>query len=627
MSTMAGLYLGGMALVFVGERLLSGAEDGLGWVVSWVGVALVGAAFAFAVRRYRGALEPGQRLGYRAAGVLLLVGFAGLVVYLGTTDGVVETFGLEGESERRWRGVWGALWPIFWLVGTIPFLLVDRALWRSPEVLPERRVRAAVAGGLAAALGFALAFPVNFLATRHNERWDLTYFKTSAAGTATVNIVAALDKPINVRIFAPSASDLADELRGYFSALEGLSLTVEVLDQAASPRLAKALQVRDNGVITFTLGDIVFREEGETTDPDAPRPVTKRFEVGKDLDRAKRKLERLDEEVQKILLELGQADRVVYFTQGHGELGWEGRPSPDRGLSGLKRFFQAMHFRVETLSLANGLDSGVPEDADLVAIVGPREPFEPAEVDSIRMFVESGGAALVAHEPEGARADDTLGQAREDALAGWINALGIRPGRGMLAAEGGFVPVWHEKRDRTNLVTNLFSIHPSTKVLAERSARVMLFHPGAGFWDNVDGAETKVVITVRSLPISWADVNDNLEFDEAAGETKSERSLVAAITGGESESAWRVLALADASMLSDLALGNLGNQQFVHDGVNWLIGAEALSGTTENEEDVKIEHTKEDQTAWFYGTVLGIPLLVLGLGALRVRSRRQGGVR
>ena len=52
--------------------------------------------------------------------------------------------------------------------------------------------------------------------------------------------------------------------------------------------------------------------------------------------------------------------------------------------------------------------------------------------------------------------------------------------------------------------------------------------------------------------------------------------------------------------------------------------AEALSGTTENEEDVKIEHTKEGQQWWFYLTVLVVPLSVVLLGALRLRLRHRG---
>ena len=65
----------------------------------------------------------------------------------------------------------------------------------------------------------------------------------------------------------------------------------------------------------------------------------------------------------------------------------------------------------------------------------------------------------------------------------------------------------------------------------------------------------------------------------------------------------------------------------VDDTINWLIGAEAYSGTTESEEDVRIDHTKGTQKWWFYGTVLGVPLGVFLLGAARLRIRRIGRIR
>jgi hypothetical protein len=56
------------------------------------------------------------------------------------------------------------------------------------------------------------------------------------------------------------------------------------------------------------------------------------------------------------------------------------------------------------------------------------------------------------------------------------------------------------------------------------------------------------------------------------------------------------------------------------------MGDEALAGTTESEEDVMIQHTREEDVAWFYGTIFGVPLLVLATGitltALRNRRAR-----
>jgi len=83
--------------------------------------------------------------------------------------------------------------------------------------------------------------------------------------------------------------------------------------------------------------------------------------------------------------------------------------------------------------------------------------------------------------------------------------------------------------------------------------------------------------------------------------------------------------IADATALSDRWIPNPGNQLYVYDAVSWLLGEEGSGGTLESEEDVKIQHTRDDQVAWFYGTIAGVPFLVFIAGALRIRRRKSGG--
>jgi hypothetical protein len=607
-----------MLAVFVGRRLL-GADEALGPAIAWAGAAAVALALGLELRAAGRAADAGARAAARWIAWGLGAGLVALGIAALTTAWAAQTFGWEGESRERWQGLAGAAWALPWLAGTVPAVALDLARRHSPRLLPLAQVRQTAAAALAAAFALALPFPANWLATRHEQRWDLTYFKTTAAGTATQNIAAALENPVNVRIFLPPTSELVDELRGYFAGIRGERLSVEILDAAANPRLAKALRVRDNGTVAFTAGDVVLPEPGETPAEDTPAPLTKTIEVGVDFDKAKRTLKKFDAEVQKILLDLGHSDRIVYLTAGHGEATWNAG-EPNRKVAAMRQILQAMHFQVKSLSVADGLADAIPEDADLVAILGPTEPFLDAEVAALDAFSQRGGAVLVALDPEGRRTDLPA-----DPLVDWVTRHGATYRPTMLAAEAGIVPVWREKRDRNNLVTNRFSVHPITTFLAERAANVFLFTPGTASFEVSQEGPMKLVVAVRSLGVAWNDLDGDLEFDADGGETKEERHLVVAVTPKEEGPVRRrILATGDASLYSDLALGNIANQQFVYDSFNWLIGSEALSGTTESEEDVKIEHTKEGEAAWFYATVLGVPLLVAGVGIWRTRRRRGG---
>jgi len=91
---------------------------------------------------------------------------------------------------------------------------------------------------------------------------------------------------------------------------------------------------------------------------------------------------------------------------------------------------------------------------------------------------------------------------------------------------------------------------------------------------------------------------------------------------------FRAFVIADVDAFSDLVMSNVpGNQALFADSARWLLGEEKWIGATNSEEDVRIEHTKQQDLAWFYTTIIGVPCLVLGAGVYlgRRSQRRRGG--
>lgn len=623
-------YLGSMLLMFFSQRVLGGTE---GWSTALAVIALVGLGIAvwFRFAAYRQTTEPGLRLGHRGALIALGVGVGSMLIYGLASETVVRGLGLGEEAEQRWVVTFSALWPIAWLLGTVPLLAVDRAIRTSPVIAPEARVRAALDQGVVAALAISLIFPVNYLASQFNEEWDLAYFKTTEPGSATRAMVDALPEPVDVRIYLPPATQVESHLVSYFSNLEGPNLRVRVLDRAEEPRMARAMKVRHNGTVAFVMGELDLdpkvgnraEEEGEGAD-DAPKGTYQTIRIGTNLEKAKSKLKKLDEEVQKALSELARGEQIAYLTAGHDEAAWEGSGPPDRRLIGFKKILEMVGFTVRSLSVADGLSRDVPEDAGLVVVMGPQTPFGPAEVESLRRYVDRGGALLLALDPDVSKEGGPLGTSdREDPLDDLVKYLGITRGEGVLASLSGIVPRTRTKQDRMNVVTNRFSSHAATTVLSQASNTLVLMTPTAGRLELESDSEHEVTVLVRSIAAAWADVDGDLEFD-LKKEQKATHPIAAATEGKTDEGQFRAVVVADSTAFTDLTmLINRGNQQFAHDIVAWLVGREGLAGTTENEEDVKIEHTKEGQAGWFYATVLGVPLLVLGVGFLRLSRRRK----
>ncbi|HJN76025.1 MAG TPA: Gldg family protein [Myxococcota bacterium] len=602
------LTLVGLAGLYAGQRLFSG-DDSMEMAFTGLGGLLLVLGLFFRFKAMAGASAADIRGANQKALIFNGVVVAAVAVYALSTDSASELIALDDQAASRWSVAWSAVWPIVLLAGLFPLLLIDLAIVSSPLAVQPLRVKQAIDNGLVGALGLCLVFPLNYLATEHNERWDLAYFKTTEVGGSSQALVTNLTEPVTARIFLPTSSDVRSELVPYFEELEAANpamFRVEVLDHAAEPVLAKELKIRDNGYVALTLND--------GTD-DA---VTKSWKIGDELDRAKRNLKKLDQEFQKRLLDLAKGERKAYFTVGHGEFNWKSGDLPDDKLVNLKKLLQTLNFDVKELGLKDGLGDEIPDDATVVFVVGPEEPFLPAENEALKAYIDGGGALVVAVEPG------------RDPMVEVLGHVGVKAAEGTLASEAQFLRRSGDKSDRMNIVTNRYSSHESTTTLSKYSRQLHLVTPGAGYLEESGGGRGKVTVTVRSDSTTWADLDGGLEYD-AETEKKDVRALAMAASGPAgtddegNPTEYRVLVTSDATMFSDLILANKANLQFVYDAANWVMGEEELSGTVENEEDIKIEHTQEDQAIWFYSTVMGLPLIILMLGAVRVRRRRSAG--
>jgi hypothetical protein len=86
----------------------------------------------------------------------------------------------------------------------------------------------------------------------------------------------------------------------------------------------------------------------------------------------------------------------------------------------------------------------------------------------------------------------------------------------------------------------------------------------------------------------------------------------------------RSLVFADSELFSDDVVYRLRlNADLTSDALRWLGREEQLSGGTVSEADLPIVHTRSEDVAWFYSTILGGPALVLLVGLMSVSRRRR----
>ena len=673
-----GLYLGGLALVYVGERVLSGLEKGAG-VVSILGLLCVLAATLLRFSpRFRGG---GER---RAIETLLaglsVVGLVGLGLYFLSSPAGAERFFGNMEEVKRTNVVdlLTVIWVSLIAIAVLPMIFAETALrpMRSSERPEGRRVRAATLAGLT--LSLALIYGALFVYAADGIGWkvDYSYFKTSRPSEATRKLAASLGEPVKVTAFFPEVNDVGAEVKSYLTELaKGMpKLEVKVTDRLLVPKLAKELRATKDGVIVLSRG---------TTNHS--------IDIGTELEPARAKLKTLDRDFQEQLLKLAKARMTAYLTVGHGELTDQPRgaasDNPARTGNIVRTLLTRQNYQVKELGLGQGLASSVPDDADVVMILGPTEPFTSEEIETLKRYAAQGGKLIIAVDADGVSTKSaaivTGGAAEAETPApkpsakpagsaapassaepappaidvsadiAFLDSLtelvGLKFSGDVLAHERQHVALKRNDSDRTRLVSTSFSSHASVSTLSRNAPRAAVIVFGAGSLEKMPSTTAKIDFVVRAASGTFADKNRNFKNDKNVDKSGS-FNLAAAVTQPitmapepkkeepkkddkapakkEEPKEMRAFVIADADALTDFVMGEVvSNQVMFLDAVRWLVGEESLMGEQKTEEDVKIERTKQQDLTWFYASIFGAPLLVMAAGVLisRRSKRARGG--
>jgi hypothetical protein len=593
----------GLLLVFVGERLLGG---GAGRAVADVlGVLLVAAA---AVLRWsRSALAstaPRARV-ERTFALLSTVAAAALLAWFAQSDAMAAAGGPElSRVAPRVATLLQLATALLGCAAVVPLVLGElayAAMARAPEV-EVGRVHDAVGSGLAIVAVLTTGLSLGWVADARDISVDWSFFRPGRVSDSTRGAVRGLTEPITLSLFYPPGSDVGALVGDYARTLarESPLVQVERLDAAVDLPRARALGVSANGALVVSRGE---RKESYLT--------------GVSLDGARGELRELDAEVQRRLLAVSRARRVVYLTTGHGERAAANADASDaRGTVRLLHdLLRAQNDEVRNLGAAEGLAVDVPRDAAAVLVVGPTTPFLREEVESLGRWVRGGGRLLVALDPESGPQFDAL-----------LQPLGVRFVPTPLVNDQVYLARSHQPSDRGQLVTSSFKPHPSVGTLTRPQSRLGLFLLGSGSLELLPQRPpgVNVTFTVLTLPETFRDLDGDFSFD---GRTEKRRAweVAAAVTlprkGIDAEEG-RAVVVADSDVFTDLVLdANVGNRVFAVDSVRWLLGEETL-GAAGSETDAPLYHTRGQDVAWFYGTVFVAPALMLGTGLWLTRRRR-----
>ena len=602
-----GLALG-LFFIFVGERVFG--EGGTHDVLVILGGLLVLGTVALRASARQRAQGPAREAETKIliASVAILIS---LLLYVASTDWGLSLLGLKGSAGERCGGALGALWRAVMIVGLLALFFMEFAYRRMPiaEAVELRRVRSAGLSGTSLGLAFVFLFSGNYVISQRDVKKDLSYFKTTRPSETTVKMVRRLGEPVTVLLFYPPVNEVLDQVRPYFEQLDKLSpqLSVRVRDHALEPDMAKQHNVRGNGFVVLLKG----KGKGQQAET---------FEVGTDLEVARARLKTLDSSFQKAFSKLTTVRRELHITTGHDERSTQGGENEEAGqkTTEFETALERSNIRTRPLGMAQGLAQQVPTGAPAVAVLGPRKPFLPEEARTLLRYVEGGGRLLVTVDPSVDHGLDPL-----------LHGLGLELQKGVLCSERQHLRRASTQADRAIVFSNQYSAHPIVTVASRNAARVATIFLQGGSLARYQGQDANkavnVVFPLRGPKAFWRDLDN--DFEQDGDEALQEANMIAAVTlGGNKGPEGRAVIVADGDFATDQLIRNPGNLIVLSDALQWLIGQEQIVGEATSEEDVRIEHTRDEDKFWFYGTSFGVPLPILGLGiwmAVRRRRRRE----
>jgi ABC-type uncharacterized transport system involved in gliding motility auxiliary subunit len=513
-----------------------------------------------------------------------------------------------------------AIWASFLIAGLALLVFYLGARWREAMALLGRRgTRYGANFALLLALVAGIVGAINWIANRHNKRWDLTAAKQFTLSDQTVKILGNLNRDIQIIVFerkdrAQATSDLLDQYR-YHSK----RVSFEVVDPEAQP--ARVTKYKTSTDATLSLGTIVI-DAGE---------------------KVERVMTASEQEVTNALIKvLKEAKKKIYFVEGHGEKSID--QSSGGGLSLVKSALEDSNYEVAKFHPLQSMKEGkieLPQDAAALILAGPERDYLPVEIDALRGYLKTGGKAVFLLDPDTqASTPNLLALVREWGVEVGDNVVIDASGVGQLFGFGPEVPLAtsYGLHSITDKFGNLATVYPFVRSVAAAASSpggvtvTNLLNSSEASWaeTNLDELRTGRVrpdATDKRGPLSMgvaltitaekatpaggngpSEAGETKEGDQAAEQEKKEE---------EKKPQGRAVVVGDSDFVVNTLLGApVGNKDLFLNMVNWVAEDEDLIAIRPREaEDRRIDLNAQQQknVAWLSLLVFPVVFIVAGV--------------
>lgn len=412
---------------------------------------------------------------------------------------------------------------------------------------------------VAVLLAGTLVVMVNWLANKYPRRHD--FIQTSdlyQLSEKTKNVLKELTQDVEFYYFSnPQESELYSKIERLLKAYQAESPRVKVRladtirDIAELRKLVRELNVDEPDTVVVKYGD----EKKVLTEM---KLADFSFHLNEYTGGQIKKLRSLKAEqaFTSAILELMNPVKIqARFTVRHGERSVSSYA--DDGYSEAKRYLERDGISASPIELV-GLAELARTNCDVLIIAGPTKKFMDYELNVIRRYLNQGGRALVALDPE-----------METGLEELVGEYNVKVGKDIVVDPELQLPY----ASPLQLIVGRYSGHPITRRLQTYTTFFLARSVSVADYQNeVNRAEELATTTRRGWGETETD-KDTFKFNE--GEDV-EGPVSVAVAVENKKTGMRLVVVGDSDFFTNREIVNGANRDFFLNCVNWLVKREFL---------------------------------------------------
>lgn len=477
--------------------------------------------------------------------------------------------------------------PFLWAPLGLIFLSIAASIYLDRKIYFEfftmKTTRHGLSMGSAILLVLILLVAVNVFSVRKFKTFDFSLAQINTLSEQSVQLVRSLKETLRILYFYKKGDEGVEANKHSFIDLvkkyqdQNSLVTLDFIEVNERPDLAEKYEVtRGTGV--------VFMEY-----------------KGK-----KNRIDKIDEQEFTSALSklLREKEQNIYFLTGHGE-----RDLADSTTAAGAGLFKAMlegnNYKVNALNLTEV--SGVPEDANMLFIIGPEQAFLESEIKAIEGYAQRGGSIVVA-----------LKAGRVSGIEPLLKKMGV-------IASHDFVvqvmqtPLGAAINPGATPVTEFSTVHPISKPFGKNLFALMVMPTSLKKADPLPQEfNFQEVAKTSSQTVAFSEKN----FEKETG--KGPFATVVAVTGKlGKEKEFSLVAFGDAEVFSNLQLYKNLNRDLAMNTAAFLSKDENLISISPKEVGVtEMTLTPNLFGIYIWGFVIPVPFLLMFVtGTLWYRRR------